>query len=414
MNISELTQTCDKKPIVFNHRVRDLRTFKAFLLMIGLGFGVSGWGQTVVTNYQTEIDEAYSKILMTDFGRAVCRQILGADAEAISFHLGVSSLTADRMAHLCLYAKANPWIMPTPTADIRKLTLKTSQPRKYKVLVSQVNFPVESWTDPFTNTTVIVTSSLPIRPERWIKILAHEMAVYFDSKVYPSHPDAAQIPALRSLSLKWDGQLNPVVALSNPLNGHVLTFLRALQVETEILNDLIRRGQIEPGGLLTDTQARFVAETCEHECIKTLILRLRNDLMPLGLPILAYTPYYRSLILSELPKMSLDWPVVTRQRAQLVLNHLPVEFLKNQSAVDPVADMKRVFYLNNIDYQKIVEVTQFLQNDLWSLEKESLFSAHIEGSNKTLLEYMKTPLLSGYNVGLSSGPRVRIRGGGSE
>jgi hypothetical protein len=202
--------------------------------------------------------------------------------------------------------------------------------------------------------------------------------------------------------------------LSNPLNGHVLTFLRALQVETLILNELIRRGQIEAGGLLSDVQERFVATSCAHECIKSLIFRLRNDLMPLGLPILAYSPYYRSLILSEIPKLSLDWQLMTRQRAQLVLNNLPVEFLKNQSGGDPVADMKRVFYLNSIDYQNVVEVTQLLQNDLWPLEKESLFSARLEGSDKTLLEYMKMPLLSGYNVGLSSGPRVRIRGGGSE
>jgi hypothetical protein len=391
-----------------------LRTFKAILLVIGLGVGFGSGAQSVGTNYQTEIDEAYAKILMTDFGRAVCRQILGANAEAISFHLGVSAPAAERMAHLCLYAKPNPWIMATQTADIRKLTLKTAKLRKYKVLVSQVNFPVESWTDPFTNTTVIVTTSLPIRPERWIQILAHEMAVYFDSKVYPSHPDAAQIPELRSLSVKWEGPLSPIVALSNPLNGHVLTFLRALQVETLILNELIRRGQIEAGGLLSDVQERFVATSCAHECIKSLIFRLRNDLMPLGLPILAYSPYYRSLILSEIPKLSLDWQLMTRQRAQLVLNNLPVEFLKNQSGGDPVADMKRVFYLNSIDYQNVVEVTQLLQNDLWPLEKESLFSARLEGSDKTLLEYMKMPLLSGYNVGLSSGPRVRIRGGGSE
>jgi hypothetical protein len=371
--------------------------------------GLSVHGQ----DHQPDINAAYSLIMETQLGQAICRQILGGDAEAIEFHLGVSPAAAQLIAQRCPRSARHAWIYATRPNDIRKLTISGSSARKYKVFVSDLAFPIESWTEPFTNTTVIIAPSLPIKRERLVKILAHEMAVYFDSKANPAHPDAGHIPSLRQLNIQSTGTLDPLVTLSNPLHSHALTFVRALQVETEVLKDLARAGKIEFKNQIEPAYAELVSGQCGHACLKALVLKIREALLPIGLPLLAFAPHYRSLILQELPNLRLNWTEEAWQRAQQALNHLPVDFLRTQSGGDPVSDMYRVFFADTNQQSRYHVVTKFLDKDLWPLEEEALFSAHVNGGS-TLLEFMKLPTLSGYNVGLSSGPRVRIRTGNVE
>jgi len=373
--------------------------------------GVS-WGQGV---HQAEVDAAYSLIFQTQMGKAVCRQILGGDREAIRLHLGVSVAASATLAAQCPKGAAHKWIYPTRPEDIRKLSLKDARPRAYKVLVSSVAFPIESWTEPFTNTTVLVTPVKDIPIERWVQILAHETAVYFDSKANPAHPDAQQIPELRALAFNTPAKMDPLIAFSNPLHGHAMTYVRALQVEYEILLELVRAGKLRVDGLFEPTQNLIISERCGHECLQRLVVRLRATLSPISLPLLAFAPHYRSLILQELPRTQVAWPEPVWQRAQQVLNHLPVDFLKTQFGGDPVADMKRVFYANASEQVKFNEVAQFLEHDLWPVEQVAVFETQLRAIPlMSLLEFMKAPLLSGYNVGLSSGPRVRIRTGNIE
>ena len=60
-------------------------------------------------------------------------------------------------------------------------------------------------------------------------------------------------------------------------------------------------------------------------------------------------------------------------------------------------------------------MTSFLTDDSWwrLLEWPALTQTQVEraGQKRMLLEYMKKPLMSAYNISLSSGPRVRIRTG---
>lgn len=388
-----------------------MRTLKTFLLHVALAFAASTGSLAVAeSSHQTEIDSAYKLIFETSLGKAICRQILGADPEAIQFHIGVSFSTARAIARGCGKDSRHPWIFATDPSDIRKLTLKNSQPRKYEVLTTAVTFPIESWTEPFSNTTVLVTQNQVISRERWVQILAHETAVYFDSKANPAHPDAEQIPLMRSLRLTSPGGLPPLIAATNPLNSHALTFVRALLVEATIVDELVARGRIEKEARVEASQERFISESCGHECLKDLVLKVRATLLPVSLPLLAFAPYFRSTILSELPR-AVNWNAETMARAHRVLNRLPVEFLKTESTGDAVQDMKRVFYANQAPGQNASEVANFLAQDLWQIEERALFESRLGERAETWLEFLKKPLLSGYNVGLSSGPRVRIRTG---
>ncbi len=388
-----------------------MRTFKYISIGAAVAFAtLASLPARAESIHQTEIDSAYTLIFQTSFGKAICRQILGADPHALEFHLGVSALVARRIAASCPREGRHRWIYATDPTDIRKLTLKNSHPRKYKILVSPLAFPIESWTEPFTNTTVLVTQRLPLSRERWVQILAHELAVYFDAKANPAHPDADQIADLRNLRLAAPAGMNPLIAATNPLNSHALTFVRALQVEQMIVQELIRSKKINASAAAEPMQQRFIQESCAHECLKDVILRVRATLLPLGLPLLAFAPHFRSSVSSEIPR-AVNWDAETLTRAHIVLNRLPVEFLKSESTGDAVKDMKRVFYANLDQYQSAGDVAQFLAADLWAVEERPLFESRLSESSESLLEFMKQPLLSGYNVGLSSGPRVRIRTG---
>lgn len=393
------------------HRVRNLRTIKSFSVRAIIAFAtLIGPMAGAESSHQTEIDAAYGLIFQTSLGKAICRQILGADPEAIQFHIGVSFSVAQDIARSCPKDSRHPWIYATDPSDIRKLTLKNSQPRKYEILATADTFPIESWTEPFSNTTVLVTQSEIVTRERWVQILAHETAVYFDSKANPAHPDAEQIPVLRSLRLTLPGGIHPLIAATNPLNSHALTFVRALQAEAAIVDELVRDGKIQAEARMDAGQVKFVAEACQHECLKNLVLRVRTTLLPVGLPLLAFAPHFRSTILSELPR-AVNWDPDTMARAHRVLNRLPVEFLKTESTGDAVQDMKRVFYAKREPGQNATEVADFLAGELWRLEERALFDSRLGERGETWLEFLKKPLLSGYNVGLSSGPRVRIRTG---
>jgi hypothetical protein len=138
---------------------------------------------------------------------------------------------------------------------------------------------------------------------------------------------------------------------------------------------------------------------------------MRADYLPLGLPLLAYAPAFRSRVLAELPRLRLRWSSEQWGRAQTVLFQLPVEFLKGQHG-DSMANLQQLFRPGPINDSADV-VNSFLSQDLWPLEWRALDDT-VLNSGQPLLEFMKQPLLSGYNIMLSSGPRVRVRTGNIE
>ena len=57
--------------------------------------------------------------------------------------------------------------------------------------------------------------------EHLVQALAHELAVYLDSKANPAASDAAAIPELRDLQVFAAGgpAMDPMVAISDPFGG---------------------------------------------------------------------------------------------------------------------------------------------------------------------------------------------------
>lgn len=363
---------------------------------------------------QQDIDLAFDMILRTQIGRAVCRDLLGADPQALELHLGISKPKAAIIARNCSGSEPSEWIYPTSPNDIRKLSLKSPQARRYKLVHSAQSFPIESWTDPFSNSTTILMPVTKISFPRLVQILAHEMAVYFDSKSHPLYPGAEEIPHLRDLNILSEGAINPMIALSNPLQAHTLTYLRALQVEFSILRELVDRELIvAPKDLSDPYLLHLVSAKCMHACIEELIVNMREIYLPISLPLLAFSPHYRAVMLRELPRLQAVMSTEQKSNAQYALNFFPVQFMKHQFTGDVVRDLSRVFYADESEATGFQIVSSFLQVGLWALEKPAISSAHFT-SGITLLEFMKRPLLSGYNIAIASGPRVRVRTGSIE
>ncbi len=383
-------------------------------LLLGLYLGVQGAFAQSGYTFNDDVDLSFREILQTSTGSKICSHILGADPAALEFHLGISHDSSLAIAAQCKSQASSDWYFPTSPNDIRKLTLKTFKPRKYEILNAELDFPIESWTDPFSNTTVLILGSEDLSHQRIVQLLAHEMAVYFDSKSNPAHPDAGNIPALRDLSLINGGRLNPLVSITDPLIAHTMTFVRALQVEFSILDELVKAGKIQPTEDLYDPYLReIVSAQCQEACLQKLILNMRDRFLPIGLPLLAFAPHYRGLLATELSRVKVGWSMAQYARMQSALNSLPVEFLKRQFSGNPLADLQNVFVSNWRAQPNFQTVSLFLKEDLWPLEWDAITHSHL-ASGETLLEFMKRPLLSGYNILLSSGPRVRIGTGNTE
>lgn len=397
-----------------NLHIRKLPTVEGLLALSFLLSFLLSFAQAQPVDYQKDIDLAYRKIFSTPLGRSICKHILGADPETIEVHLGISTSTAKQISGSCSRAEKSPFIFATDPRDIQKLTLKSYYSRrKYKFLQSDRSFPIESWTEPFTNTTYIVAEH-PLPQEKLVQLLAHEMAVYFDSKANPAHPDADRIPALRGLDLKFEGTMNPLVAVSNPLVAHTLTYVRALQVEMGIVTSLLGTRQIKPPDDYDDRYLSYIgSRKCTKTCLQSLLLRMRNTYSPISLPLLAFAPHFRSIMLNELQRIQPAWTGHQWSAAQRILNQLPVDFLKTQFSGAPLEDIKKVFSSNPENQDGFVESADFLNSVLWPIELEAISTATTK-SGQSFLEFLKTPLLSGYNISLSSGPRVRIRTGGIE
>lgn len=376
--------------------------------------------------FQDQIDKAYGLIFKTQIGQTICRDILGADAEAITLHLGVTLAKARVFASECSSGfEPAEWVYPTSPSDIQKISHAGQRPKKYVLQISSQAFPLESWTDPVSNSTTIMTlAGETLTFGRLVQILAHETAVYFDSKTNPAHPSAESITTLRDLKLNGPGLINPLVAVTNPLIGHTLTYLRALQVEFAIMDELVAKGALHapdsdttnddfeaPADFYSPALRYLISNTCGHSCIASLVTNLRDEYLPIALPMLAFANNYRALILGELPKLNLQWNNTEMFNAQVALNTYPVLYLKTQFTGDVVADMNHVFSaLDQGEKAKFDAVTLFMKNDLWPIEWPTVSESRFD-SGQTLLEFMKRPLLSGYNIMLTSGPRVRVRTG---
>lgn len=396
-------------------------TFIQILLALQLSFA-----NATEPQLQKEVDRAFGLIFETQIGQTICRDILGADASAIALHLGITRPTAEQFAKSCSgdFEPAE-WVYPTAPPDILKIAGGSHSTKQYIVKTTAADFPIESWTDSVTNATTILIPSGKLEAkakfEYLVQILAHETAVYFDSKINPRHQNANSIPHLRSLSLKGPGIMDPLIAVSNPIVGHTLTYLRALQVELAIIDEIVAKHgrDFTPHPALNDPYLRYlVSESCTHSCIENLILRLKSEYLPIALPMLAFASHYRSIIIPELGRIEPKWDSTEWLKANQTLNYFPVAYAQTYketvNSQNVVVAMENVFNAPISERAKFDATTQFMSDELWAIEWPVVSQSRFQSSGLTLLEFMKRPLLSGYNILLTSGPRVRVRGGLTE
>ena len=361
---------------------------------------------------QGRIDRAVGEILRSKIGQAICTGILGSRTEALAFHLGVSRERAELIARDCegMRAQATPWVVETSSLDIEKLTLVPFKPRRYAMDQSLTSLPIDSWTDPFSNITTLFFHDGQVSNSKLVQLLAHELAVYFDGKANPAHPDAQRLAALRDLKWESIGSLNPLVVVSDPLVAHTLTFIRALQVEYAIVDELVAAGRIAPPADYSDPSLRFIiSESCRQNCLMSLVMSMRKSYLPMGLPLLAYAPHFRSAMSAEILRVSPPWSSSQWSLYQRSFNQYPAEYIRTEVGSDrhPPDGVTRMFDLKTQASDNFRSVTTFMRDELWALEEPVLRHTRLVGG-ETLLEFMKRPLLSGQNISLSSGPRVRV------
>lgn len=385
------------------------------VIFIGLIHASLAFGATEMP-IQADVDRAFELILSTSVGKAICRDILGSDPHALEHHLGISPMVAAKIAAgSCQSQTISDWIYPTSPSDIRKLEIQANKPRRYKVIRTGRAFPIESWTDSISNTTTILVENKAPSFSRLVQILAHETAVYFDSKANPLHPGAQDLPQLRSFQFSSiSSYMDPLIAISDPLLAHTMTYLRALQVEFSILQELVSRKVLYPPQDLKDEYLLYlVSDRCAEICIKELLNNTRTAYKNLALPLLAFAPHYRAIAFRAISQFDFFWTEAQIHTAQDVFNNIPVQFMKTQFNGDAELDLFHFFIKDQSQIKSYEVVEDFLDKDLWPLEQKSIDEAHLI-SGMSLLEFMKRPLLSGYNISLASGPRVRVRTGNIE
>lgn len=368
---------------------------------------------------QNQIDSAMIDIMGTSLGVRICHDILGAQPHAIELHLGVSAGAARTIAQGCqAQGPLSTWVSTARSGSIKKMSVGENLKRHYVFLVNGDLLPFDSWTEPYTNTTVFVIHSKrdkPINRQRLIQLLAHETAVYFDSKAQLGHPDAALLPALRNLKFSpLEASHSPAIAVMNPLIAHSLTFVRALQVEKDMVADLVAAGKMSwPEEYSDRLISNLLSPACRVECLGKVVRDMREIYLPLTLPLVAFSPTYRAQKRIELQYLMFDtelWPALNR-----ALDEYPRNYIDSLGSPSQKPFMEMIqFFARPSDSPEFEAEEKIFRDLLWPEDYSTLMRTRVataDGRKLSLIEFMKEPLLGGANISYSNGPRVRIRAG---
>lgn len=372
---------------------------------------------------QSQVNSVISEIMSTKVGQALCYHVLGADHAVIQHHLGVSPDVAKKIAQSCADgAPFVPWISPTPSDKIRKLSVTEGKRRKYRFIL-QDSIPFDSWTEPYSNTTVFVihsTRKKPINRQRLLQLMAHETAVYFDPKVVVGHDDITKIPELKKFRvISKDKTCDPKVSAMNPVIAHTLTFIRAMQVEGAITLELAQRPYSNfriPEDYKNPRLKKIIGGQCGEDCIDELVNEMSEIYLPLSLPMVTMAPFYRGKKREQIKKLELSKTDPKKWRAlEYALNILPSSYQSFTEGTSEMPFMDLIQYFVSVPDFNFKETESTFREVLWPEDWECVKSAVVPLARyrSSLLKFMGTPLLSGYNIQMSNGPRVRIRAGDS-
>ena len=369
-----------------------------------------------------QIDAAMILIMKTQVGLSICKGILNAEPTQISYHLGVSAGAAQRIAEGCKNSNGrHDWIQSSPVEALQKFSVNPEAHRHYLFVINGDSIPFDSWTEPYSNTTVFVIHSLrdkPINRSRLIQLLAHETAVYFDAKSQLGHDDSQNLPQIKNISFlvnKLEAKGRPQVAVMNPMIAHTMTFVRAMMVERQIVSEIASWGEIEMPEEYSDPLiANLTSQYCETSCLEDLVTQMSDIYLPLALPLTAFSPTYLSQKRSEVDPLS-KTDKETWEQLNLALRVYPQEYMSSIDQFKQRPFMELIqFFANPSAMPEFAKEESIFKRFLWPQDWQTVQSTKIRegrGEPVSLLLFMKRPLLSGYNILFSNGPRVRIRAG---
>ncbi len=376
------------------------------------------------------IDDLTIRLLKTSTGAQICSELLDSNPNLIIQHLGVSSDVAQTLARNCWtpfrgtnsrFVVANGLV-----GDSSKSSLNYS-PRKYTIVVTdQPQVPVDSWTDSLSNRTTLFlsrttrSSGSDINWQHLLQILSHEMAIYFDAKSWAWGPEWSLLPRGLNRAAIAESEASERIQLAtlNPMINTVLAFVRAYKIERLMLREAYEAGKLGPEApFYGQPEFPFLANNCETECLSRFIRSQSEWLRALSPALVGYFPHYRSrrLLWSQRhPSLSSG----EFDSLKFGLETLPTRYMttlieRRNSAFDLVSTLFTPF--RQTPFKKVAEVLvdRLLPEDLTILE-----GAHVRlnenSSTIGVLPFLAVPLLSDVNTQLSSGPRPRIRTGGTE
>lgn len=379
---------------------------------------------------QAIVDDITIQLMGTTLGHRIALRILQCDPELIENHLSVSAQAANEIARKCLIPPKTPfpfdsYVHSSPRDVLKKWSLRplAEQKRLYFFVVTKNNddFSFTSWTDSFSNKSVFILRNFPSSPELTYgyltQLIAHEIGIYFDSQFIPGTEEWQEIPTneefKNSFGDNWDSMST---ILTNPLIANVFAYMRAFKVEQIMVEELIQQNKLRLNPELTYGKDKypFLFDDWTTEESANYLAQQVHNLLPMALPLVAWAPNYRRRKILEIKKSSSVSPSAQITDEEMVLDKYAQNYLVNSIKVSifiRLLDLRTIAYAENSDWDKARDIfeNQILPNELSALRKNQSTGGN---SPLNLYEYMSTPLLSGYNIAGSRGPRPRIRAGG--
>lgn len=370
------------------------------------------------------IETSIIDLSRTGLGKSLLQHVLACDSSSISKHFGISSQTANMLAGECFRDSLINKNLSTYVLESQDDKLETkislipgTSKRQYILVVSEsTDWNIDSWTDPFSNKTVfIVEKGQADKADSktfFYQMMAHEIAVYFDTKAWVGSAEWDDIPTFKNSLNDVSVDKNKLaLALNNPLISQMLRSLRAFRIEKVFIEELVSKNLL-PRTALSYYQHpgnSYLEEDCHATCVLNFLNSFSALLLPQSLPLLAFSPQYRNQkALEIIGGRSLGSSNKTVQ----VLENYPDQYLTQIFKNDPFFNMMNPDLKPGQEYlfRETSETfkTILLPQDLSTIS-QLMKTNHI--LDEDFLSFLASPQLGGQNVRLSGGPRPRIRGG---
>ena len=407
------------------------------VVMVGVfsGFESAAQEKTVTvidpkTNpkFQKYLDEALLEIMSTEVGKAICVHILGGQLDMIEKHIGVSKKTAALIKNRCATrpAKQIPYIFASNEEELVKISDSISTEKREYFFIFNLNkpWPMDSWTDPIGNRTYLILQKdwleeLKKSKEHEVnkalnillyQMLAHELAIYFDPKHFPGGDNWDRLGLNQSIQWPQAGEdLEKVYsALMNPMIASALSFIRAFQIERMIMIELAAK----KGFSLPAEYANSKLINCKDNCNEEMVRKISMYFSDHSATLLALSPQYRNRLMVSFPDFA---AMGVEEELNMAVHVWPTlfyeQFVDLKDVTSPWVLLLPTATVKQAALQ--TRVSQFITQFLFTRDFTYLMNQKVYDNSKSVsvLEFMSRPLLSGYNIRLSTGPRARIRGG---